>query len=199
MSVQAKTWSFGETRSPGDVGEVALLAYPVVLQTMAETAMQLIDSAMVGRLGAAQLGAIGLAGIWLWTLFVPFTGTASGVQVFVSRHHGAGEPQRCGPWVWQALGTVVPAMVLWMLAVALFLPAVLTWITPPGALRDSAIAYTYPRLLGGPAVAANFALMSFFRGLGDTRTPMRASLLGVSVNVVTAWLLIYGHLGAPRL
>jgi MATE family multidrug resistance protein len=101
--------------------------------------------------------------------------------------------------VWQALGSVVPAMALWMLAVALLLPRLLGWIAPPGALHDAAVAYTYPRLLGGPAVAANFALMSFFRGLGDTRTPMRAALLGVSVNVVVAWLLIYGALGAPRL
>jgi MATE family multidrug resistance protein len=200
MSVEVKrSWIAGHARERGDVTEVAQLAFPVVLQTVAETAMQLIDSAMVGRLGAAQLGAIGLAGIWLWTLFVPFTGTASGVQVFVSRHHGAGEPERCGPWVWQALGTVVPAMLLWMLAMALVLPALLGRIAPPGALHDAAIAYTYPRLLGGPAVAANFALMSFFRGLGDTRTPLRASLFGVSVNVVVAWVLIYGRLGAPQL
>src|SRR4051812_11281739 len=200
MSVDVKrNWIASRARERGDISELALLAFPVVLQTIAETAMQLIDSAMVGRLGAAQLGAIGLAGIWLWTLFVPFTGTASGVQVFVSRHHGAGEPERCGPWVWQAIGTVVPAMVLWMLAMALLLPVLLGWIAPPGALHDAAIAYTYPRLLGGPAVAANFALMSFFRGLGDTRTPLRAALVGVSVNIVLAWLLIFGHLGAPRL
>src|SRR5215831_8850555 len=99
MSVQVKSGFLVRAASErGDVSEVALLAFPVVLQTIAETAMQLIDSAMVGRLGAAQLGAIGLAGIWLWTLFVPFTGTASGVQVFVSRHSGAGEDARCGPW-----------------------------------------------------------------------------------------------------
>src|ERR1041385_6923930 len=94
-------WSL-RLRAPGDVGEVALLAYPVVLQTLAETAMQVIDSAFVGRLGATELGAVGFAGIWIWTLFVSFAGTASGVQTFVSRHDGAGEHQRCGPWIWHA-------------------------------------------------------------------------------------------------
>ena len=93
MSVEVKrSWIAGYARERGDVTEVAQLAFPVVLQTIAETAMQLIDSAMVGRLGAAQLGAIGLAGIWLWTLFVPFTGTAqrrAGVRVAPSRRERA--------------------------------------------------------------------------------------------------------------
>jgi MATE family multidrug resistance protein len=161
--------------------------------------MQLIDSAMVGRIGAAQLGGIGFAGIWLWTLYVPFTGTATGVQVFVARHHGAGEPEQTGPWVWQALGTIVPTMVLWMLGVAWLLPLLFDRIMAPGAMHDAALAYSYPRLLGGPAVVANLAMMSFFRGLGDTRTPMRAVLVGVAVNVTVAWLLIFGQVGAPRI
>src|SRR5262249_12845327 len=139
MSVEVKSsWIGSRARERGGVTEVALLALPVVVETIGENAMQLIGSAMVGRLGAGQLRAVGLAGIWLWTLFVPFTGTASGVQVFVSRHHGAGEPERCGPWLWQALSTVVPAMVVWMLAMALLLPRLLGWITPAGALHDAA-------------------------------------------------------------
>ena len=127
MTVVAKTWlRTARPRARGDIGEVALLAYPAVLQTIAETAMQVIDSAMVGRLGAASLGAVGLAGIWIWTLFVPLVGMASGVQVFVARHYGAEQHERCGPWVWQALAIVVPAMVLWMLVIAGLLPPLLS-------------------------------------------------------------------------
>ena len=121
MSVQVGTPSDSRAlvSAKGSVGEVAFLAFPVVVQTISETIMQLIDSAMVGRLGATELGAIGFAGIWIWTLFVPFTGTAQGVQTFVSRHDGADEPQRCGPWIWQAIWLLVPAMTLWMFVVAL--------------------------------------------------------------------------------
>jgi MATE family multidrug resistance protein len=197
MSVQAKTLEEASPHVRGDVSEVALLAYPVVLQTMAETAMQVIDSAMVGRLGATELGAIGLGGIWIWTLFVPFTGTATGVQVFVSRHDGAKEHERCGPWIWQALWLGVPAMTLWMFAIALFLPGLLSAIGPSHALKVAAVHYGWARLLGGPAVIANFVLTSFFRGVGDTRTPLFSALAGIAVNVSVAWLLIFGHLGFP--
>jgi MATE family multidrug resistance protein len=200
MTVVAKSQlRVGRVRTPGDIGEVALLAYPAVLQTIAETAMQVIDSAMVGRLGAAALGAAGLAGIWIWTLFVPLAGTGSGLQVFVSRHYGAGEHARCGPWVWQALAVVVPAMALWLLAVAAVLPYLYAWVGPSQALQEAALAYSYGRLPGGLTVVVNITLASFFRGLGDTRTPLRAALAGIAVNIPVAYALIFGELGMPAL
>jgi MATE family multidrug resistance protein len=198
MSVEAKALPRTEL-ARGSAGEVAWLAFPVVVQTMSETAMQLVDSAMVGRLGATELGAIGFAGIWIWTLFVPFTGTAQGVQTFVSRHDGAEERRHCGPWLWQALWLTVPAMTLWMGVVAFLFPALVSWIAPSPELQAASIAYAWARLPGGPAVAANFALTSFFRGLGDTRTPLLATLFGIGVNVVLAYGLIFGELGLPAL
>jgi multidrug resistance protein, MATE family len=199
MWVQTKTWFSERARARGNVGEVALLAYPVVLQTVAETTMSVIDSAMIGRLGVTQLGGVGLASIWIWTLFSPLSGTASGVQVFVSRHDGAGEHERCGPWLWQALGVLVPATLLWMVALALLLPWLYHWVGAEPALQTAALEYSWARLPGGPAIVANFALNAFFRGLGNTRVSLRAALIGIAVNVVLAWTLIFGHFGAPRL
>src|SRR5882762_2958748 len=107
MTVPAQTLMEAPATTRGDIAEVAKLAYPVVLATIAETIMQGIDTAMLGHLGAMQLGAAGFAGLWVWTLFGPFTGTAQGVQAFVSRHDGAGEQERCGAWIWQAIWLVV--------------------------------------------------------------------------------------------
>jgi Na+-driven multidrug efflux pump len=157
--------------------------------------MQLIDSAMVGRLGATELGAIGFSGIWIWTLFVPFTGTCQGIQAFVSRHDGANEQQLCGPWIWQAIWPLVPGMTLWMFVVALVYPALIAAIGPSPELSSAALEYGYARLPGGPAVVANFVLMGFFRGIGDTRTPLFAVLGGIVVNIALAYALIFGEPG----
>src|SRR5262249_5196980 len=103
----------------GSVREVALLAYPIVLTQMSQTVMGVVDSIFVGHLGAAgaaQLGAFGFAGIWLWTVLSFFSGTATGVQTFVSQAHGAGDEGDCGPWAWQGLYAVVPAATLCAIA-----------------------------------------------------------------------------------
>ena len=149
-------------------------------------------------LGPLSIGAAGFAGLWVWTLFVPFTGTAQGVQVFVSRHDGAGEPERCGPWIWQAVWLLVPAMCLWMFAVAFLFPKLVAFIGPSPEMQAAAIGFGWARLPGGPAVVFNFAVMSFFRGIGDTRTPLlRDSRGGRASNVVVAYGLIFGALGLP--
>ena len=85
----------------GSVREVFYLAYPVVLTQISATTMGVVDSAMVGRLSATHLAAVGFGGIWMWTFFSLFYGTASGVQTFVSQADGAGESRRCGAWAWQ--------------------------------------------------------------------------------------------------
>jgi multidrug resistance protein, MATE family len=198
-TIEAKPVLVGRERTAGGVVEVVLLAYPVILQTIAETAMHTIDSAMIGRIGVTELGAVGFAGIWIWTLFTPFIGLATGVQIFVSRHDGAGQPERCGPWVWQALWLTLPAMMLWLALVALLLPALFAAIAPPAELQRAATAYALARLPSGLTVATDVALSAFFRGLGDTRTPLRASILGILVNVIAARILIFGELGLPAL
>src|SRR6185503_2612174 len=125
----------------GGVREVAVLASPVLVQMLSETLMQVASSAMVGRLGPSELGAVGLGGVWIWTLICPFIGTATGVQVFVSRAHGAGDPRACGPWVWQALAVLVPAAVLWTFAVAAFFPLLIAAVDPSPELADRTLAY----------------------------------------------------------
>ena len=185
------------TRRAGDVREVALLAFPVLVQMLSETAMQVASSAMVGRLGAAQLGAVGLGGIWLWTLFCPFVGAATGVSVFVSRAHGEGHPRECGTWVWQGLGVLVPLAVLWTGVVAVLFPWLLAAIDPSPELADHTLAYAFGRILGLPAVAAGAAVTSFFRGLGNTRVPMIAAITTVALQMIVAYAMIFGHFGLP--
>lgn len=200
MSVEAKSWvRAGRARRRGDMGEVALLAFPVVLQTVAETVMQLANSAMVGRLGAAQLGAVGFASIWMWTLFVPFAGTANGVQAFVSRQDGAGDSGGCGAWVWQAIWALVPAMLAWACILVWLVPVLFAAVGPSPELLEAAVRYGEWRLLSAPFIAANFALFAFFRGCGDTRTPMFTAMVAICANVFAAWVLVFGRFGLPQL
>jgi len=186
------------TPQKGTISEVAKLAYPIVLQTLAECIMHVVDTAMIGKLGTTALGAVGFSGTWIWTLLVPFAGIASGVQTFVSRHAGAEEQHKCGPWVWQALWLTLPAITLWSALIALFLPNLFEAIVAT-ELLDEAMAYGWARLPGSPALMFEFALYAFFRGIGDSRTPLLAAVAGVTVNFIAAFVLIFGHAGFPQL
>jgi MATE family multidrug resistance protein len=183
----------------GGVREVALLAYPIVLTQISHTVMHVVDSIFVGRLGAAQLGALGFAGIWLWTVYCVFNGALTGVQTFVSQAHGAGDHRSCGRWAWQALWGVLPATALVMFGFAAAAPTLIGWLRPAPDIVAPMLDYVHTRPIGFVGLTFWIALASFFRGLGDTRTPLVAALGAEAVNAVLAYGLVLGQLGLPQL
>ncbi|MBW2282051.1 MAG: MATE family efflux transporter [Deltaproteobacteria bacterium] len=185
-------------RLPGGVREVAVLAYPVVLANLSMTAMGFVDSAMVGRLGATPLAAVGFSGIWLWTLVVTFFGLASGVQTFVAQADGAGRPQEAGSWTWQSIWVVTPPVVILSALVGLFAAPLLGLLGPSAELQRTSLLYVYPRLPGLVAVPIAMSMASFFRGMGDTHTPLWATVAANVVNAVLNYGLIFGRLGLPE-
>jgi MATE family multidrug resistance protein len=199
MSSAARQAALPTPAARGGLREVASLAWPVIVSQMSSTLMGVVDTAMVGHLGATELAAVGFAHIWTWTLFSVFIGTASGVQTFVAQHHGAGDERRCGAWVWQALVVVAPAAALVAALVGATAPLWLAALDPSPALQASALAFLPGRLVGLVGTTVAFTWVSFFRGIGDTRTPMLGAVLANLVNATLAYGLIFGALGFPQL
>jgi putative MATE family efflux protein len=185
------------TRKAGGIVEVALLAYPAVLQTMSDTLMHVCDAAIVGRLGVTELAAVGFGGVWMWTLLVIFVGTGNGAQTFVAQSFGAGQLRECGRWAWQALYILVPLSMLWAVVLALAFPLLMTWLGPSEDLRGLAVEWAVARLPGAPALVAGVVLTAFFRGLGNARTPMLAAIVANGANILLAVVFVYGLGGLP--
>jgi len=182
----------------GGLREVILLAFPVVLTQLSTSLMGVVDSAMVGRIGATELAAVGFGGIWLWTLFSILFGTASGIQTFVSQADGAGDSGSCGSWVWQGFYALIPAAIVLIAIVAWLLEPALALLGPSLEMRSLTADYVQARLIGELGFAVVMVINSFYRGLGDTRTPLYITLVANAVNVVLDYGLIFGELGLPK-
>jgi MATE family multidrug resistance protein len=189
------------TRAPAQGGssELIRLAYPIVLTQLSMSAMQIVDTAMVGRLGPSELGAVGFGGIWMWTALTLFVGTTQGIQTFVAQDCGAGREAGTGAWFWQGAYVVLPLTVLAIATFALCMPAFLDWLAPPREIRPLTTLYVQARAWGSPAGVAFVMGAAFFRGTGNTRTPLYLTLFAVGVNAVLDYGLIFGRLGLPEL
>jgi MATE family multidrug resistance protein len=187
----------------GSLRELLQLGWPIVLAQLSTTLMGVIDSAFVGRLGAAELAAVAFANIWIWTLFSLFLGSASAVQTFVAQAQGSGDERRAGSWAWQGLFGIVPPTALAALgayaATPVLLPELLRLVGSAPELVEPAVAYLRPRALGMVALGAIFVWNGFFRGVGMTWVPLAVGLVANVVNAVADYALIFGELGAPRL
>jgi MATE family multidrug resistance protein len=187
----------GPRGGTGGTREVAWLAAPIVLTQLSQTIMHVVDSIFVGRLGPAELGALGFGGVWLWTVMSIFSGMAMGVQTFVSQHHGAGDEKACGGWLWQGVYAVVPAAALGLFAFAACAAPLWSTLGTTPEIQHHAVAYVHTRPIGLTGMVLWTALAAFFRGFGETRIPLVATVVSNLTNLVLDYGLIFGRLGLP--
>src|SRR5689334_25029347 len=90
------------------------LAAPVVLAELGWVTMGIVDTLMVGRLGAHAIGAVGLAGMIFFTVAVFAMGLLLGLDPLVAQAFGAGRVDECHRWlvagVWTAVGVSLPSV-----------------------------------------------------------------------------------------
>ena len=196
MSILEKS---ATTDSRGGMREVVTLAAPLVLTQLLMTAMGVVDSAIVGRLGPAELGAVGLGGIWVWTITCFFVGTSNAVQTFVAQLHGSGRPRECGTWSWQGLASVVPLAGIAACLLYFFVESMIQMLAPTDSIAPLATGYIRARSFGIMGITAAVTLSSFFRGIGDTRTPLLATFVANLANLFLDFGLVYGWFGMPKL
>jgi MATE family multidrug resistance protein len=183
--------------SAGGVRQVIQLASPVILTHLSITLMGVVDSAMVGRLGATELAAVGFGGTWLWTLFNGFVGAGTVVQTFVAQSHGANRPAECGKWVWQGLYALIPLTACGALILHFNVDSLMALLAPSEAVQQLAGNYLAICAFGAIGMCAATIFSSFFLGIGDSRTPLYVTVFVNILNAVLDYALIFGKFGMP--
>jgi len=172
---------------------------PVTLGTLTFTLLTVVDTAMLGRLGAVPLAASGVAGVLFFAITFPISGVSIGVQTLTARRFGEGNLPRCG----EVLNTGA------LLSILLGLPFVIgaPWIarllasfssSDPAVLAASEV-YLHYRFLGTAFMMINFTSRGFFAGIGRTRHQFFGAALTTATNILLDYLLIFGRAGFPEL
>ena len=165
---------------------------------ISQTVMWTVDSAMVGHVGKTELAAVGLGGIFVFTLYSFFIGLTSAVNTFVAQSFGGGDFRRCGVYLWQGLYISLGAAVL-IYVVRYFVPEIMTLLGPSEPVRPLATSYSQIRMISAPFFLIYYTYSHFYRGIGDTKTPLKVLLLAHVVNLAGDYLLIYGKGPFPEM
>lgn len=175
----------------GMVPTILTLAWPTMLEELMQTAVQYIDTAMVGAIGTQATAAVGATSTVNWLISSTISAIGVGFLSFVSQACGAGDTKRAGKASSQAVlavlvcGTFFTAL---MLALSGKVPV---WMQVDPAIQDLAARYffiLYTPMLARTAITIFGTLL---RSAGDTKTPMRVGFLVNGINVILNCLLIY--------
>ena len=170
---------------------VFALAWPTMLEQLMGTAVQYIDTAMVGSLGTSATAAVGSTTTVNWLIGSTVSAFGVGFLAFVSQVLGAGQPERARRAAGQSvLAVVFTGLVFTALTLSLS-RKVPVWMRVDLSVRELAARYFY--ILYTPMLfrAATVIFGTVLRAAGDTRTPMRVGLAVNLINIVLNFLLIY--------
>jgi MATE family multidrug resistance protein len=185
----------GTAQSSG-VGARAVLrlAWPLILSNSLWTLQVFIDRVMLGHSSSGSLAAgMGSAALF-WPLLMLLQNTANYATTFVAQYTGARQPEKVGPIVWQALYFALGAGVASLGLIPLAQPLV-SLVGHEAALQDLELAYFRWLSLSTTPTLVTAAVCSFFAGRGQSRTVLVVNAAGLAVNAMTAYVLIFGHLG----
>ncbi len=185
-------------RAAGGYREVVSLAFPLVLSMLSQTIMTAVESAFLGHFGTVEQGAAGLAGALLWPLLLSCNWSGIGVQICVAQSIGAQRRADCGAFTWQGMYVSLLAWLFLILA-GLGAPLIVQLSAPSPALVVPTVLYLRIELLGSLPGLLNLSLVGFFRGLGDTKTPLMVTLVVELLGALLDVLFIFGVAGFPRL
>lgn len=179
--------------------QVFSLAMPVVLSSLLQRAVGIVDIFLVGGLGATAIAAVGIAQVMVFTVMSVAWGINTGVTVMVSQLWGAGRKEDAAQVAWQALALVVlSAIAITGIGYAAGGHAA-TLLGAGSEVRT--ILFDYTRVLFTFiifTIAIN-VLSGIMHGTGDTRTPLYATIIVNVLHVVIAYPLIYGKFGLPQM
>ena len=167
------------------------LALPTMLEQFLATAVQYIDTAMVGTLGTHATAAVGATTTVNWLINGTVSAIGVGFLSYISKACGAGDRDRAKRAAAQAvLVTLIVGIGFTVLALALS-TRVPVWMRADPSIQELASQYFF--VMYTPMLARSAILLfgNLFRAVGDSKTPMRVGLMVNLINVVGNLLLIY--------
>jgi len=182
----------------GHVRAVALLGLPLVGGHLAQFAIGLTDTIMVGWYGVEALAAVTLAGSYFFVLFLTGAGFGWAVMPMVAAANAAGDETsarratRMGLWLSVMYSVAVMPLLWWSGSILLALGQ--------GA-EVAADAARYLRIAGWglfPALLV-MVLKSYLAALERTQVVLWITVLAALANALANYGLIFGHWGLPEM
>ncbi|MBE6898479.1 MAG: MATE family efflux transporter [Ruminococcaceae bacterium] len=173
------------------LGVIMALAWPTIVEQVMQTAVQYIDTAMVGSLGTQATAAVGATSTFGWMVFSTISALSVGFLSFIAQACGANDREAAKKAVSQAVLITLVGGIL-----VTFVTTSLSGIVPKLMQVDPDIqelASTYFFILYLPMLprTASTIFGTLLRAAGDTKTPMKVGILVNIINIVGNLLLIF--------
>jgi putative MATE family efflux protein len=178
---------------------ILALPLPIIGGMASQNVLNLVDTAMVGFLGAPALAAVGMASFANFMAVAFIMGLSAGVQAIAARRVGEGRRDETASGLNSGLLIALLVAIPWSLLLILFADRLFPFLVDDPEVVALGVPYFRARLVGMVAIGMNFAFRGFWNGIGQSRRYLQTLVIMHSCNLVLNWVLIFGHFGFPAL
>ncbi len=173
------------------LGVIFTLAGPTILEQFMQTAVQYIDTAMVGSLGTSATAAVGSTTTVNWLVGSTVSAIGVGFLAYIAKEHGSGNLTAVRKASAQSVLAVLVSGIFFTVLTLALSPVVPALMQVDKDIRDIASRYFF--ILYTPMLARTATIIfgTVLRAVGDTKTPMYTGIAVNVVNVILNFLLIY--------
>lgn len=170
---------------------ILALAWPTMLEQLMQTAVQYIDTAMVGTLGTNATAAVGATTTVNWLVGSTISAIGVGFLAFIAQALGAGKEDDIRQASAQAVLSVLIVGILFTVLTLSLSNMVPVWMQVEESIQKDAAIYFF--ILYTPMIARTATIIfgTILRAVGDTKTPMWVGIWMNIINVILNFILIY--------
>lgn len=187
---------FGSTRET--LRRLLQLSIPSIGAQLGQVALSVVDASFAARLGVESLDAVTLGSTYQVSTMLPLAGVVMGMGPLVSQAEGAKRGEQAGLALQRAL-VIAGLLSLLVLTAWLQTERVLIMLGQSPVLAHEAARYVDTQLFSAPSFLIYSALSTYLSARGIVRIGIVAMLVANLFNALTAWSLMFGHLGMPAL
>ena len=179
--------------------EVLAVAVPLMVQQLIMSSVNLVDNLMVGQLGDAAIGGVGVANRFYMIANFSVNGFIAATAIFIAQYYGAQDDEHLKQtFRFSAVGSLA-LMTLFFLLV-LFNPSfIISFFTDDITYIAQGEAYLRMVVYSFLPAALTMVLASALRTIGETKIPLVANMVAVFTNCLFNYVFIFGHFGAPAM
>ncbi len=174
------------------------LAIPLVLTQAGQMSVQLVDTAMVGRVGTAELAAASFANNIYMVVMLFGLGIFLGITPLVGQFRGANDDLQVAVTMksgFALTGLLVPAITLSAWSIS--------WAMPHMGQTEEVVRLAVPFYRALVLSTIPFLVFTLLKqigeGLGNTIIAMAVTIFANALNIFLNYTLIFGNMGFPRL
>ncbi|MCR5290260.1 MAG: MATE family efflux transporter [Treponema sp.] len=177
---------------PGFYRTLFRIAIPIMLQQLMQTFVNMLDTIMVGHLGAVELASVGLGNQIFFLLNMVLFGIVSGGSIFTAQYWGKKDIKGIHATMGIMFVLAISVALIFSVA-AIFAPRFLISLySKDPAVISTGASYLHVAGFSYVVMAVGFVYQFAFRSTEHVRLPMVATVVSFITNAILNYLLIFG-------